>query len=67
MFTSLSANLSEDALKDIQRLEKEIGHPILAFSYYDLKPANLKPGQVSRIQEYEKGRCIALMAVEGEL
>jgi hypothetical protein len=64
MFTSLAANLAEDTLKDIRRLEKEIGYPILAFSYYDLQPAELDKDQVAKIQEYEKGKCICLMAVK---
>ena len=64
MFTNLATNLGKTTLKDIQRLEKEIGHPILAFSFYDVQPAELKTDQLAKIQEYEKNSCICLLAVE---
>jgi hypothetical protein len=64
MITTLSANLEEDTLRDVQNLEKEIGCPILAFSFYDLEPAKLDEEKLAILQEYEKGRCICLLAVE---
>jgi len=64
MFTNLATNLSDTALKEIQLLEKEIGYPILAFSFYDLQPAELDDRKIVKIQEYEKNKCICLLAVQ---
>jgi hypothetical protein len=64
MFTNLATNLGSATLKDIQRLEKEIGYPILAFSFYDVQPAELDADKLTKIQEYEKDKCICLLAVE---
>ena len=64
MITTLSMNLGEDTLKDVQNLEKEIGCPILAFSYYDLEPAQIDEEKLAKLQEYEKGKCIGLLAVK---
>ena len=64
MYTNLAPNLSEDTLRDIQRLEKEVGCPILAFSFYDVEPAELDAGKLAKIQEYEKNKCICLLAVK---
>ena len=64
MITTLSMNLGENTLKEVQNLEKEIGFPILAFSYYDLEPAKLDEEKLAKIQEYEKGKCICLLAVK---
>ena len=64
MFTSLAMNLGDDTLKDIQRLEKEIGCPILAFSFYDQEAAELNADKLAKIQAYEKNKCICLLAVK---
>ena len=64
MFTNLATNLGKDTLEDIQSLEKEIGYPLLAFSFYDLQPAELEADKLARIQEYEKDKCICLLAVK---
>ena len=64
MFTNLAANLGKTTLEDIQRLETEIGYPILAFSFYDVQPAALEADKLAKIQEYEKGKCICLLAVK---
>lgn len=64
MFTNLATNLEDTTLKDIRRLEKEIGYPILAFSFYDLQPAELDDRKLAKIQEYEKNKCICLLAVK---
>ncbi len=64
MFTNLATNLADTTLKDIQLLEKEIGYPILAFSFYDLQPAELDGRKLAKIQEYEKNKCICLLAVK---
>jgi hypothetical protein len=64
MFTNLAMNLEDTTLKDIQRLEKEIGYPLLAFSFYDLQPAELDDSKLTKIREYEKNKCICLLAVK---
>jgi len=64
MITNLATNLGSAALKDIQHLEKEIGYPVLAFSFYDLEPAELEADKIAKIQEYEKDKCICLLAVK---
>ena len=64
MFTNLATNLGKTTLEDIQRLETEIGYPILAFSFYDVQPAALEADKLAKIQEYEKGKCICLLAVK---
>jgi hypothetical protein len=64
MFTNLAMNLEDTTLKDIQRLEKEIGYPLLAFSFYDLQPAELDDSKLAKIREYEKNKCICLLAVK---
>ena len=64
MFTKLAMNLEDTTLKDIQRLEKEIGYPLLAFSFYDLQPAELDDSKLAKIREYEKNKCICLLAVK---
>ena len=64
MFTNLATDLGKTTLEDIQRLEKEIGCPILAFSFYDVQPAELEADKLAKIQEYEKGKCICLLAVK---
>ena len=64
MITTLAGNLGKDTVRDIQNLEREVGYPILAFSFYDLEPAEIGEEQLARIQEYEKGKCICLLAVK---
>jgi predicted esterase YcpF (UPF0227 family) len=64
MITNLATNLGDATLKEIQLLEKEIGYPILAFSYYDLEPADLEADKIAKIQEHEKDKCICLLAVK---
>ena len=64
MFTNLATDLGGATLEDVQRLEKEIGYPLLAFSFYDVEPAELDADKLAKIQEYEKGKCICLLAVK---
>lgn len=64
MVTNLATNLGNATLQDIRLLEKEIGCPILAFSFYDLEPAELEADKIAKIQEYEKDKCICLLAVK---
>ncbi|MBN1834455.1 MAG: hypothetical protein JW820_01325 [Spirochaetales bacterium] len=64
MFTNLATNLADSTLQDIQRLEKEVGHPLLAITFYDLEPAELDQERLAKIQDYEKGKCFCLLAVK---
>ena len=64
MFTSLVKDLDDKTLKDINKLEQEIHHPVLAFSFYDLEPARLDEAQLAKIKQYEKDKCICLLAVK---
>jgi hypothetical protein len=64
MFTSLTKNLDDQTLNDINKLEQEIHHPVLAFSFYDLEPAKLDKEQLAKIKKYEEGKCICLLAVK---
>ena len=64
MFTSLVKDLDDNTLKDINKLEQELHHPVLAFSFYDLEPATLDESQLAKIKKYEEGKCICLLAVK---
>ena len=64
MFTSLVKDLDDKTLKDINKLEQELHHPVLAFSFYDLEPAKLDDAQLTKIKKYEEGKCICLLAVK---
>lgn len=63
MLCSLSPNLRPEDLKVINALEQELATPLLAFSCYDLKPCELTPAQMARIQELEKRLGMSLVAV----
>ena len=64
MFTSLANNLDTGTLDEIKAIEKEIDCPVLAFSYFDLEPAALDEKKLERIKNFEKGKCICLLAVK---
>jgi hypothetical protein len=64
MFTSLAKNLDDKTLNDIKKLEQEISCPILAFSFYDVEPAQLDKEKLARIKKYEEENCICLLAVK---
>ncbi|MBN1834743.1 MAG: hypothetical protein JW820_02770 [Spirochaetales bacterium] len=64
MFTNLATNLADETLTDIRRLEKEVGYPLLAFTFHDLEPAQLDAGKLAKIREYEKDKCFCLLAVK---
>ena len=64
MFTNLAPSLAEETLEDVRRLEKDVGYPILVFSFYDLEPAELDEAKLAKIKEYEKDKCFCLVAVK---
>jgi len=63
MLCSLSTKLGEQELSAITTLEKEVGHPLLAFSCHSLEPATVNPDQLAKIQALEKKLGISLVAV----
>ncbi len=63
MLCSLSTKLDSKDLQSIADLEKELGMPLLAFSCHDLKPAQVQPEQLSKIQALESQLGLSLVAV----
>lgn len=64
MLCSLSNKISEDKLKSIQNLEKEIGRALLAFNCHDIKPAKLSETELSKIRKLENDLSVSLVAVD---
>jgi hypothetical protein len=62
MLCSLSKVESLD-LDAIQGLEKDLGKTLLAFSCHDLKPAEIKDEELSKINELENKLGVVLVAV----
>ena len=48
------AGMDEKKLEVLQRAEKEMGRPLLAFSCQDVKPAPLSEEQLERVKALEK-------------
>ena len=65
MLCSLSTKLAPEDLQAITALEKELATPLLAFSCHDLKPAEVKAEQLTKIQALENRLGISLVAVKG--
>ena len=63
MFTSLARNIDSKTLDEMHTIEKEIGYPVLAFTYYDVEPAPLDEKSLAKIKKFEEGKCICLLAV----
>ncbi len=57
------AKLEKDKLEAIQKLEKELGKTLVAFSCHDVKPAQLSDVQLSKIKTAEQKLGLALVAV----
>ena len=57
------AKLENDKLEAIQKLEKEVGKTLVAFSCHDVKPAELSDDQLSKIKAAEDEIGFALVAV----
>jgi hypothetical protein len=64
MIATLAMNLDNQTLEEIQRLEKEIGCPILAFSPKGVEPAELDESSLAKIRELEEKRGLSLIAVK---
>ncbi len=64
MLCSLSTKLTPEDLQAITALEKELAMPLLAFSCHDIKPANVSPEQLSKIQSLESRLGVSLVAVQ---
>ena len=64
MLFSLSNKLGQGELGEITGLEKELGHPLLAFSGHSLEPAELTGEQLAKIKELESRLNLSLVAVE---
>ena len=58
------SNLNGKQLREIRNLENELGRPLLAFSCFELQPAQLDADSVQRIQRLERELGVALLAVE---
>lgn len=64
MLCSLSTKLGDKEIHDIGALEKQLGHPLLAFSCHTLDPAALSAEEVKKIQELEGKLGVSLVAVD---
>jgi hypothetical protein len=65
MLCSLSTKLDSKDLQAITDLENELGLPLLAFTCHDMKPAEVKTEQLSKIQALESRLGLSLVAVRG--
>ncbi len=63
MLCSLSTKLGDQEMSAIKTLEKEVGHPLLAFSCHALQPAAVNADQLAKIQALESKLGISLVAV----
>jgi len=63
MLCSLSTRLGSEDLMAITSLEQELGTPLLAFSYHDLRPAELTAAQLAKVQGLENRLGLAIVAV----
>lgn len=64
MLCTLSPNLDLKTLDAVRDLEKELDKTLLAFSCYPVRPAEINPEQLARIQKVEKELGISLVAVK---
>ena len=62
MLCSIS-NLDKEKIDAVQKLEKELGKTLIAFSCHDIKTAELDASTLQRIQEVEKELSLSLVAV----
>lgn len=58
------SKLGEPELKKINVLEGDLNRSLLAFSCYDVKPADLREEELSKIHELEKELGLSLFAVQ---
>lgn len=64
MLCSLSNTVNESALQTIQKLEKDLGKTLLAFSCHNLNPSSLSDEELQKVQEVEKNLGVSLVAVD---
>jgi hypothetical protein len=65
MLCSFTTKLGPEVLQAITDLERDLGLPLLAFSCHDLKPAEVKAEQLTKIQALENRFGLSLVAVKG--
>jgi glutathione peroxidase-family protein len=57
------ASVTEEKLNALQKMEKEVGQTLLAFSCQQFQPAQLTDEQLEKIQDLEKELGMVLVAV----
>ena len=57
------SHLSEEQIREIQKLENEVGNPLVAFSCFSIDPAELDSETLKRIRDLEERLGVALLAV----
>lgn len=57
------AAMDESKLDSLQQLEKELGQTLLAFSCHEMKPAQLTPEQLERVQALENDLGVVIVAL----
>ncbi|MCR9140644.1 MAG: hypothetical protein NXI24_00115 [bacterium] len=58
------SKLDANKLEAVQRLEKDLGKTFIAFTPYDLKPADLSEAELARIKKLEDELSVSLVAVQ---
>jgi len=64
MLCSLSSKLGEADLKEIGRLEEELGVTMLAFNCHPVDPAEIDDARLTRIMELEEKLGVSLVAID---
>jgi len=64
MLCSISTNLDSKKIENIQRLEKEIGKTLLAYSCHDSNAAKINDEQLNKVKSAEKDLGIVLVAID---
>jgi len=57
------ATVDDEKLKSLQKLEKNMGRTLLAFSCQEITPAQLTPEQLESIQALEKDLGVVVVAL----
>lgn len=57
------ASINEEKLKALQKIEKELGQTLLAFSCHQAQPARLTEEELKKIQSLEKELGMVVVAV----
>ena len=64
MMCSLATKVTEESIKAINALEKDLGKTLLAFQCHDLKPSELSAQELEKIRKIETELGVALVAVD---